>query len=484
MKNAEDRIIMEYVQKRLSGIQCVKPQLKSKEGQQLLGYVDTIVENELRIYSVANELNQISAELSNYDVELGFMSKTIAKLSGELSDLSESNLAVVEETNATMSQVNDNVISATNTLQFLAEESKELTDKNSTSGALLEEVTQLKESVLTDTHEMSDRIDKLVELVKGIEGIVESVGQIANQTNLLALNASIEAARAGEQGKGFAVVADEVRVLADNTKIQLSEMKDFVNRIYEASTAGQDSTRRTVASTEKMSSMIDNVSETVNENIGLLSKVVKSVHEINGDMKQINSATEDVSKAMEQCSADAQRVSELSMVVNKVAKESHEYAREIEKIDDRFSACVGKIYLGLNDGLSMLSNKELIEVFENAKKAHMDWLSKLEAMVRDMSVRPLQINSQKCAFGHFYGVIGMKSVNNSVIVNEWNKIGDTHKKFHSLGAKVISAIEQDNAGEAESYRKEAESLSEKLLASLDLLIAEVNKMSAENISVF
>ena len=158
--------------------------------------------------------------------------------------MSESNLAVVEQTNATMNQVNDNIISATDTLQFLSEESKELAEKNSESGKMLNEVAQLKESVLTDTHEMSDRIDTLVELVKGIEGIVASVGDIANQTNLLALNASIEAARAGEQGKGFAVVADEVRVLADNTKLQLKEMKDFVDRIYDASTAGQDSTRR------------------------------------------------------------------------------------------------------------------------------------------------------------------------------------------------------------------------------------------------
>ena len=118
------------------------------------------------------------------------------------------------------------------------------------------------------------------------------------------------------------------------------------------------------------------------------------------------------------------------------------------------------------------------------QRMHTYWLAKLDSMINDMVLLPLQINSQKCAFGHFYCVIGMNSVNNSVIVNEWNKIGDVHKKFHSLGAKVVSAIERDNRGEAQNYRNEAENLSKTMLDALDLLISEVNKMSAKGVSVF
>lgn len=484
MRNADDRMVMEYVVNRLSGKAYVRPQLKNKESQKLLNYIDAVIGNELRVYDTTKELYRISSDISSFDVELGFISDTISRFSKELSDLSESNLAVVEETTATMSQVNQNIDTATDTLQLLAEESTELTEKNDKSSRLLNEVTQLKEDVLTDTHEMSARIDSLVELVKGIENIVASVGQIANQTNLLALNASIEAARAGEQGKGFAVVAEQVRVLADDTKTQLSEMKDFVDRIYEASTTGQDSTRRTVASTEKMSTMIDSVSETVHENIGLLSKVVDSVTDINGVMQQIRVATHEVNKAMDQCSTDAEKVSHMSLTVKEVAQESSEYAKKTEEIDDRFSACIKKIYLGLNDGLNMLTNDELVTVFENAKQAHMGWLSKLHSMVDEMNVLPLQLNETKCAFGHFYSAIGMNQVQNKTIVEEWNKVGDIHKKFHGLGSKVISAIEVENKSQAENYVKDAEVLSKQLLAILDKLITEVKTMSAEHISVF
>ena len=47
------------------------------------------------------------------------MSTGLMNVSGSLSDLSESNLAVVEETTATISQVNDNIDATTDTLQEL-----------------------------------------------------------------------------------------------------------------------------------------------------------------------------------------------------------------------------------------------------------------------------------------------------------------------------------------------------------------------------
>lgn len=100
-----------------------------------------------------------------------------------------------------MTQVMDNVEYTSDCLNKLSEESAILTEKNNESLQLLEEIEQLKERVMHNTRQMSDEIMNLLNLVQEIEGIVDSVQQIANQTNLLALNAAIEAARAGEQGR-------------------------------------------------------------------------------------------------------------------------------------------------------------------------------------------------------------------------------------------------------------------------------------------
>ncbi len=78
---------------------------------------------------------------------------------------------------------------------------------------------------MTEFDTAADQVGQAVALIAGI----------AARTKLLALNAMIEAARAGEAGRGFAVVADEVKLLAHQTTVTTSEVKQLVASMRHAS---------------------------------------------------------------------------------------------------------------------------------------------------------------------------------------------------------------------------------------------------------
>jgi methyl-accepting chemotaxis protein len=72
-----------------------------------------------------------------------------------------------------------------------------------------------------DLHNLSHRVD----------GMLQSITDIAAQTNMLALNASIEATRAGRAGQSFAVVAEEIRRLAEDAARAVREASETAGRL-------------------------------------------------------------------------------------------------------------------------------------------------------------------------------------------------------------------------------------------------------------
>lgn len=480
-KSNEIALVQQYMEASMKGTECEVPAVKTAQAKKLLEEVNQTMEFQKAAVQEAKEILQISSRISSFDVEMSHMSDYLAEFAGKLADLSQSNLAVVQETTSTMSQVRENVGHTSDRLRQLSEESSELVEKNSQGRELLQEVESLKEDVVRDTTQMNTQIMNLVSLVKEIEGIVDSVQGIATQTNLLALNASIEAARAGEQGKGFAVVATEVGKLAENTQKELNAMREFVGKIYEASQTGQESTERTVESTQEMSEKIDIVFGTVGENINMLELVTKDVVAINEYMQMVQMATDDVNAAMEQCSQDAEEITHLTVTVSELADESSKVYDKMEEIDDSITHSARRLFKGLNMGITMLTNGELVDVLQSAKQAHQDWAEKVIAMVEKKQIVPLQLDANKCAFGHFYNAISMQ---HPKLVTDWNELNNSHKKYHALGKDIIAAVSAGNDEEAEERCQEAAALSNEIQKMLDNMIHTVKTMTEQGEAVF
>ncbi len=417
-----------------------------------------------KIADSASEIVRATSELSSFDVRIQHVSGVLKEYTETMRDVSEANLAVVEETFASMTRVNETVKQAAEYLNEVTDTADQLATKNAESKVTLDEVSRLKEGVVKDSREMSMDIERLVDLANKIDGIVDSVQAIAAQTNLLALNASIEAARAGEHGRGFAVVAEEIRNLADDTKQNLEGMRAFVGQIKEAAAKSSDSLEQSLGSIDNMGVKIEQVHSTVMENVDLLHEVVVDVKEINTAIQGITEMTSEIERAMEENSKDAERLSHIALEIGSNAEDNRVCAEQVDDIDKRLADVTQVLYDDLRAGGRDMSHRELLDIIESAKHAHELWLENLKKMAEGMEIIPLQTNGNRCAFGHFYGVI---RVNNVRLKDMWEQIGAEHKEFHTCGKHVISAVKSQDADGAMKEFEKADARSHKLMRMLD-----------------
>ncbi|MCK9217713.1 MAG: methyl-accepting chemotaxis protein [Firmicutes bacterium] len=477
----EAKCILKYVEGSLSGEEVECPKVDYPIHSEVLTYFKKLLNNEKSMSVSAKRILDIVSSISSFDVNMSHISYQLMDFAGELAVLSESNLAIVEETTASMNQVNEAIDITSQTLDNLSDESKTLAQKNDESMALLTEVQTLKENVVDDTGVMSEKIQQLVDLAVEVGKIVDSVQTIAEQTNLLALNAAIEAARAGEHGRGFAVVAQEVRKLADDTKSNLEGMRQFVNHIHTAAQEGKESLDSTLTSTGEMSEKIEAVSDTVGKNVSMLNDVIKNVEDIHKSMNGIRISASEINQAMDASSSDAERLSYMTQMIHNDAKESVGFAKEISRIDDELSTIASQMFESLKGGKHAVTNEEFQDVIRKAMDSHKKWMFGLEKIATEMRVYPIQTNSLKCAFGHFYNAINIDHV---AIADDWKRIDVVHSGFHSAGDKVINAVKLKDENLTKQEYDEAVKLSRQMLNLLEKVDNKLESLKREGTSIF
>lgn len=469
----EAECILKYVEDSLIGKQTYHPELKFHLHQKVLNQFQRLLNSEAKMSISAKELLDIVSLLSNFDVGMTHISNQLTDFASEMAVVSESNLAIVQQTTANMNEVNDAVSSTSQTLDALSSESEILAKKNDESMGLLKELHSFKDNVVNDNEIMIDKIQHLMDLASEVENIVKSVQNIAEETNLLALNAAIEAARAGENGRGFAVVAQEIRKLADDTKQKLKGMMQFVNSIQIAAEESKISLNNTIKSSSQMSEKIEAVTDTVSKNVSMLNNVIKNVALINKSMQEIKIATDEINQAMESSSSDAEKLSIMTQSIHEDSLKSVEFAGQISQIDNRLSDIVYEMFESLEGGAHSITKEEIMDVLKKAVKAHTKWIEVLKTSVDEMRIYPLQTNPKKCAFGHFYNAI---QINYSEIIEDWKQIGNTHHEFHVLGDKVIEAIKSNQNSKAQDLYNEAEILSGKIISLMEKVMSKLNSL--------
>lgn len=156
--------------------------------------------------SLVSNLERVKNQVEDQFNLMSTVSLSIEKLSGGVE-------SIVANTAEIRQQASVNLESAQNGIDTVGESVNHLHQMNNN---------------LTN---ISKKIKKVGEETLNIDGILETIQNIADQTDMLSMNAAIEAAHAGKAGEGFSIVAAEIRKLAEVSSESVRQIASFIDNI-------------------------------------------------------------------------------------------------------------------------------------------------------------------------------------------------------------------------------------------------------------
>ena len=393
-------------------------------------------------------------QISSLDLTLQHQTEKIINISRQITKATENIFGTSADHSLMTGRANNQHEELTNTIIKVSEETEEVYRKIETGQNELTGIKDLSNQTIDISRQMQQDMNELFEVINHMNDVISGIETISLETNLLALNASIEAARAGAAGKGFAVVATEIRTLAEETQKLTGSMGDFIERIRTASQKSTKSATSTISSLDSMTEKIENTWKLNSENQKHVSKVSESISSIAAVSEELSSSMAEMENQLKDSTEFMQNVSQDLMTA----------AEPVVDIEKTLDDTVKQMGVMSEDSFYHLEKEEFVKHVGNAIAAHHTWLSNLEKMVAQRTLIPLQLDSTKCGFGHFYHAVNPPV---PAIRPIWKTLNAKHERFHKFGEEVIDAIKREDYLTAEQICAQARDYSTELIADLE-----------------
>jgi methyl-accepting chemotaxis protein len=291
---------------------------------------------------------------------LNSITNTVNNHAGDNSATAEELAASMEETSATTETVDSD-------LEQIGAASVDIKTKtkegNDLSEAIIIRANTLKQNTISAkeaTQEvyftMKEKTNLAIEQSKSaqkIQGVANSIMEIADQTSLLALNASIEAARAGEAGKGFAVVAGEIGKLSNQTTGAVSNITGIVNEVTDSVSNMSQCLHQLLEFLEQsVSKDYDNfihVSEQYNEDASTvhitMDNIYLAIDQLTTTLNRITSSISDINLTINEAAIGVSDIAERNTNIVSLTSETYDMVKESLSYSDQLRDIVNKFKL-------------------------------------------------------------------------------------------------------------------------------------------
>jgi methyl-accepting chemotaxis protein len=335
----------------------------------------TIEQMTVSIEKVAKSTEDLASSVSETSSTIEQMTVSIDQVAGNSQELQKvviDSASIIEQMAASINQVAKNVDAADVVAKSAARE----------GNAGIQAGQQAAESMARVAEVIDKTSASIVNLGKRSEeigGIVKVINEIADQTNLLALNAAIEAARAGDAGRGFAVVAEEVRKLAERSMVATKEIAQVIRQVQadtgesvkygeiasqeakssmELTTVAGKAIENIVASIEKTSGLMSDISRMTAEQANASSQVIRSVEKMNQATDIVANASREQALGGRQIRLAVERMNHITQEVTVATREQATGSRQIRIAVENMNSVTGQVSIATKE--QSLSARQIV----------------------------------------------------------------------------------------------------------------------------